>query len=208
MAPPLDVKKIAMIGCGSMGGGMAQLFAEHGVTVGLQDPSTQAMDNLIQTAKKAGVPNELKRFDDYDSLCAWLDKPRVFVWSLPHGFVGDKVLDGLMPYLTKGDIIIDAANEHWENTERRMGVCVTKGIRYVGMGVSGGYQAASVNLRDLATDNVLTVADDEVPRCAPLPTMRLSTWCSRSSKRWQRKAQTASLVLEGQAPVVQATTSR
>jgi 3-hydroxyacyl-CoA dehydrogenase len=44
MATPLDVKKIAMIGCGSMGGGMAQLFAEHGMSVGLQDPSTDAMD--------------------------------------------------------------------------------------------------------------------------------------------------------------------
>jgi 6-phosphogluconate dehydrogenase len=129
MAPTLDVKKIAMIGCGSMGGGMAQLFAENGMTVGLQDPSTEAMDKLIQQAKK-------------DSLCAWLDTPKVFVWSLPHGFVGDKVLEGLMPHLAKGDIIIDAANEHWTNTERRMGIATTKGIRYVGMGVSGGYQAA------------------------------------------------------------------
>ena len=81
MAPTLDVKKIAMIGCGSMGGGMALLFAENGMKVGLQDPSTQAMDKLFQQAKKDGVPNELKRFDEYGSLCAWLDTPKVFVWS-------------------------------------------------------------------------------------------------------------------------------
>ena len=47
-----------------------------------------------------------------------------------------------MPYLGRGDIILDCANEHWENTERRQGKCVTKGIRYIGCGVSGGYQAA------------------------------------------------------------------
>lgn len=47
-----------------------------------------------------------------------------------------------MPYLTKGDIILDAGNEHWTNTERRQGICYTKGIRYIGVGVSGGYQAA------------------------------------------------------------------
>ena len=47
-----------------------------------------------------------------------------------------------MPYLERGDIILDCANEHWENTERRQGKCVTKGIRYIGCGVSGGYQAA------------------------------------------------------------------
>ena len=66
------------------------------------------------------------------------------MFSLPHGTIGDSVLEGLLPYLEKNDIIIDAGNEHWQNTERRQGKCVIKGIRYVGMGVSGGYQAARV----------------------------------------------------------------
>lgn len=142
MGKPLDLKKLAMIGCGSMGGGMAQLFADHGYSVGLQDPSTDAMDGIVKEAESSGLGGRIKRFDDYSSLCEWLDEPKVFVWSLPHGTVGDKVLDGLMPLLKKGDIIIDAANEHWENSERRQGKCVPKGIRYVAMGVSGGYQAA------------------------------------------------------------------
>jgi 6-phosphogluconate dehydrogenase len=79
---------------------------------------------------------------EYKYLCESLGCPKVFVFSLPHGTVGDSVLGGLMPYLEKNDIIIDAANEHWTNTERRQGKCATKGIRYIGMGVSGGYQAA------------------------------------------------------------------
>ena len=37
---------------------------------------------------------------------------------------------------------MDAGNEHWQNTERRQGKCITRGIRYIGIGVSGGYQAA------------------------------------------------------------------
>lgn len=78
----------------------------------------------------------------YKALCEALDTPKVFFWSLPHGDVGDKVLEGLLPYLDKGDIIIDCGNEHWENTERRQGKTVVRGIRYVGCGVSGGYQAA------------------------------------------------------------------
>lgn len=79
---------------------------------------------------------------DYESLCKNLGSPKVFVFSLPHGTVGDSVMGGLMPYLEKGDIILDAGNEDYHNTERRQGKCVTKGIRYVGVGVSGGYQAA------------------------------------------------------------------
>ena len=137
-----NVERVAMIGCGSMGGGMALLFAEQGFQVSLNDPSTEAMDGILRSAKQDGVQDRMQKFNDYESLCNSLGRPKVFVWSLPHGHVGDSVLDGLMLYLEKGDIIIDCGNEHWENTERRQGKCVTKGIRYVGCGVSGGYQAA------------------------------------------------------------------
>jgi 6-phosphogluconate dehydrogenase len=100
------------------------------------------MDSILKFAKHEGVQDRIFKFNDYESLCNSLDRPKVFLWSLPHGHVGDTVLDGLMPYLEKGDIIIDCGNEHWRNTERRQGKSITKGIRYVGCGVSGGYQAA------------------------------------------------------------------
>lgn len=121
---------------------MALLFAEHDLDVLLQDPSKEAMDQVMDQAKKDGVGNKISSCTDYKTMCESFDSTKVFVWSLPHGTVGDSVLDKLMPFLEMGDIIIDAANEHWENSERRIGKCVTKGIRYVAMGVSGGYQAA------------------------------------------------------------------
>lgn len=125
-----------------MGGGMALLFAEKGLHVLLKDPSNEAMDKVLKSAKSDGVADKISKYQDYKSLCQAFDSTKTFVWSLPHGHVGDDVLDQLMPYLETGDIIIDAANEHWENSERRIGKCHTKGIRYVAMGVSGGYQAA------------------------------------------------------------------
>lgn len=138
----MEITKIAMIGCGSMGGGMALLFAENGIDVSLQDPAEKAMDSVIAKAKEDGITASVTKHTNYESLCKSLGEPKVFVWSLPHGTVGDKVLEQLEPYLKKGDIIIDAGNEHWQNTERRQGKCAPKGLRYVGMGVSGGYQAA------------------------------------------------------------------
>jgi 6-phosphogluconate dehydrogenase len=131
-----------MIGCGSMGGGMALLFAEHGVSVSLSDPSPEAMDKIIQSAKEQNISPLPTKHEDYKSLCASLDTPKVFFFSLPHGKTGDTVVDGLHPYLNKGDIIVDCANEHWENTQRRQGRLLNQGVHYVGMGVSGGYQAA------------------------------------------------------------------
>ncbi|KAL7777922.1 hypothetical protein CFE70_004595 [Pyrenophora teres f. teres 0-1] len=131
-----------MIGCGSMGGGMALLFAEIGVHVSLSDPSEEAMDAVIEKAEKQGYNGKVQKYKDYKSLCAALSTPRLLVFSLPHGGVGDKVLEGLMPNLSRDDIILDCGNEHFQNTERRQEKTQGTGVRYIGCGVSGGYQAA------------------------------------------------------------------
>ena len=44
-----------MIGCGSMGGGMALLFAKHGITVLLNDPNGSTVDSLLKTSEKDGI---------------------------------------------------------------------------------------------------------------------------------------------------------
>jgi 6-phosphogluconate dehydrogenase len=51
-----------MIGCGSMGGGMALLFAEIGVHVSLSDPSEEAMDAVITKAEKSGYNGKVNKF--------------------------------------------------------------------------------------------------------------------------------------------------
>jgi H2-forming N5,N10-methylenetetrahydromethanopterin dehydrogenase-like enzyme len=51
-----------MIGCGSMGGGMALLFAENGVNVSLSDPAEATMDSVIDKAEKAGYNDKLKKY--------------------------------------------------------------------------------------------------------------------------------------------------
>lgn len=121
---------------------MALLFAEHGITVLLNDPSEENVDAVLKTAEKDGIRDRLQMHSAYEDLCKNLDAPKVFVFSLPHGSVGDTVVEGLHPYLEKGDLIIDASNENWKNTQRRQGKLVSQGVYYVGMGVSGGYQAA------------------------------------------------------------------
>lgn len=88
------------------------------------------------------VQSKANAVTDYDSLCKSLSTPRLLVFSLPHGGVGDKVLEGLEPHLARDDIILDCGNEHFQNTERRQKKTEGTGIRYIGCGVSGGYQAA------------------------------------------------------------------
>lgn len=110
---------------------MALLFAEHDITVLLNDPSESTVDSLLKTAEKDGIRNKLEKHLDYEDLCKHLDSPKVFVFSLPHGTVGDSVVEGLHPYLEQGDLIIDASNENWKNTQRRQGKLITQGVHYV-----------------------------------------------------------------------------
>ena len=110
---------------------MSLLFADHGITVLLNDPSESTVDGLLKTAEKDGIRNKLEKHLDYGDLCANLDSPKVFVFSIPHGTIGDSVVEGLHPYLEKGDLIIDASNENWKNTQRRQGKLITQGVHYV-----------------------------------------------------------------------------
>ena len=121
-----------MIGCGSMGGGMALLFAENGIHVSLNDPSEDAVNGLLEQGNKEGFGDRLEKRLDYQDLCKNLGRPKIFFFSLPHGTVGDTVVDGLQQYLDNGDIIVDASNEYWQNTQRRQGKLVPQGVYYVG----------------------------------------------------------------------------
>ena len=72
----------------------------------------------------------------------------MLVLSLPHGKPADGILEELLPKLNKGDIIIDAGNEFWSDTERRQAKAGEKGIKWVGMGVSGGCKSSIVVIAD------------------------------------------------------------
>ena len=121
---------------------MSLLFAEYGVEVNFYDPSEENAKSLLKEAEEAKLSDKIKWQKDYESLCNSLGSPKVFVFSLPHGDVGDKTVESLKPYLKAGDVIVDGANEFYLNTQRRQEVCRPLKVHYIGTGVSGGYQSA------------------------------------------------------------------
>lgn len=121
---------------------MSLIFAELGVEVHLYDLSQDTINSFMKTAEETGLGGKLKSEEDYEKLCKSLQSPRVFFLSLPYGSVGDKTVDSLLPYLEKGDIIIDASNENYQSTERRQKKLDPHGVHFIGMGVSRGYQSA------------------------------------------------------------------
>jgi 6-phosphogluconate dehydrogenase len=91
---------------------MSLLFAEYGIEVHFYDPSEKDAQLLLDHAKATNTQSKIVHQEDYQKLCQSLDKPKVFVFSIPHGSVRDKTVNRLRPYLEKGDIILDASNEH------------------------------------------------------------------------------------------------
>lgn len=101
--------------------------------------------DLQDRAKSINAEDKIVHQKDYKDLCESLSStgsPKLVVFSIPHGSVGDETVKGLRPYLEKGDIILDCSNEYWRNTERRQKDLEPDGIHYIGCGVSGGYQSA------------------------------------------------------------------
>lgn len=71
-----------------------------------------------------------------------LKSPRRVMLLVQAGKAVDDYIETLIPLLEKGDIIIDGGNSHFPDTNRRTKYCETKGIRFVGSGVSGGEEGA------------------------------------------------------------------
>jgi 6-phosphogluconate dehydrogenase len=57
---------------------------------------------------------------------------------VPAGKPVDAVLENITPLLNKGDIVVDAGNSYFKDTERRIADLASKGLHFMGMGVSGG----------------------------------------------------------------------
>lgn len=148
-----EVKKIGLIGTGSMGSMMALLFAELDIDVHFFDPSDENANDLLKQAYDTDLKPRVHRHNDYVTLCGALvdgSQPRFLVFSLPHGPVIDKTIECLRPHLAARDVIMDASNELWLRTERRQRelrestetTAGKGGPHLIGMGVSGGYQSA------------------------------------------------------------------
>jgi len=126
---------IGILGLGVMGRSLAQNFERNGYSVAGYDIHLRFDQSLFKD-------KHIQIFDSLDGLVAALDKPRVILMMVPAGKPVDKAIVSIRPHLEKGDILIDGGNSFFVDTERRLRNLGEDGIRFVGMGVSGGEQGA------------------------------------------------------------------
>jgi 6-phosphogluconate dehydrogenase (decarboxylating) len=130
--------QFGMVGLGVMGQNLALNIAEKGFPVGGWDAWPEPVDKFVASAAGAAV----KGFKALPELVASLRKPRRIILLVKAGDVVDKTLAQLVPLLEKDDMVVDGGNEYFKNTERRAKELATKGLRFFGMGVSGGQEGA------------------------------------------------------------------
>lgn len=131
-----------------MGSNMAMLFAENNLQVSIFDVKPDNIDNLATLFRDGLDPKYHERVASFKEYKPFMESlggsasPKLLVLSIPHGGAADKVLEDIRDYLIEGDIILDGGNEWYENAQRRQKALHPKGISYISMGVSGGYQSA------------------------------------------------------------------
>lgn len=129
---------IGLIGLAVMGENLALNMKSKGFSVAVYNRTTAKVDEFI--AGKAG-----KAFGGAHSLAdltAMLKSPRIVMMMVKAGQPVDDMINSLLPHLSDGDILIDGGNSFFEDTRRRTAELAAKGIRYIGMGVSGGEEGA------------------------------------------------------------------
>jgi 6-phosphogluconate dehydrogenase len=129
--------KLGFIGLGKMGSRMALKLINESHDLTVWNRSKEPVEAL-----KTHV-NDLKAVDTIKELVQGLDAPRIIWLMLPAGEATEIVLSEVLQYAEKGDLIIDGANAKFSDTEAHHKDLNSRGMKFLGIGVSGGVVAAA-----------------------------------------------------------------
>ena len=130
---------IGLIGLAVMGENLVMNMESKGFTVSVFNRTTQKVTNFINGRAKG---KNIVGTYSLEELVASLEKPRKVMMMIKAGSAVDSMIDSLIPLLDEGDIIIDGGNSHFPDTARRTAYVESKGLLYIGTGVSGGEEGA------------------------------------------------------------------
>ncbi|MVX59501.1 NADP-dependent phosphogluconate dehydrogenase [Streptococcus danieliae] len=127
-----------VVGMAVMGRNLALNIESRGYTVAIYNRSKEKTEDVIAShPDKNFVPSY-----DVESFVASIEKPRRIMLMVQAGAGTDATIQALLPYLGKGDILIDGGNTFYKDTIRRNEELADSGINFIGTGVSGGEKGA------------------------------------------------------------------
>ena len=134
----MNKQQIGVVGMAVMGKNLALNIESRGYTVSIFNRTTSKTDGVIEEhPDKKLVPTYT-----IEEFVASLEKPRRIMLMVQAGRGTDAVIHQLLPFLDKGDVLIDGGNTNFKDTMRRSSELAESGINFIGTGVSGGEEGA------------------------------------------------------------------
>jgi len=135
----MESSSIGLIGLAVMGENLVLNMESKGFSVSVFNRSTGKVDAFLQNRAKG---KRITGTYTLKELVGSLERPRKVMMMVKAGQPVDELIDQLVPLLDPGDIIIDGGNSHFPDTTRRTLYVESKGLLYIGTGVSGGEEGA------------------------------------------------------------------
>src|SRR5512137_1795200 len=130
---------IAVIGLAVMGQNLILNMNDHGFTVVAYNRTVSKVDDFLANEAKG---TKVIGAHSLEEMVGLLKKPRRVMLMVKAGKAVDEFIESLLGVLEPGDIIIDGGNSLFEDTIRRTKYVESKGLLYIGTGVSGGEEGA------------------------------------------------------------------
>ncbi|WP_291862813.1 decarboxylating NADP(+)-dependent phosphogluconate dehydrogenase [Marinilabilia sp.] len=134
-----QLSDIGLIGLAVMGENLVLNMESKGFQVSVFNRTTEKVDDFIEGRAK---DKNIRGTHTLEELVKSLERPRKVMMMIKAGPAVDKLIESLIPLLEPGDILIDGGNTHFPDTTRRTEYVESKGLLYIGTGVSGGEEGA------------------------------------------------------------------
>jgi 6-phosphogluconate dehydrogenase len=130
---------IGLVGLAVMGENLVLNMESKGFTVAVYNRTVQKVTDFVNGRGKGKNVIGAHTIEELVANCA---RPRKIMLMVKAGKAVDDFIELLIPHLEEGDIIIDGGNSHYPDSERRTAYCESKGLLFIGTGVSGGEEGA------------------------------------------------------------------
>jgi 6-phosphogluconate dehydrogenase len=135
----MDSCDIGVIGLAVMGQNLVLNMADKGFKVAVYNRTLSKVEDFVKNNKDNKNIVSSYSLEDFFSK---LKKPSIVMFMVQAGEPVDDLIEKTLPFLSKGDVVIDGGNSYFEDTQRRVLYLDGKEIFFVGMGISGGEEGA------------------------------------------------------------------
>ncbi len=134
-----DGTHFGLTGLAVMGANLARNVAHHGIPVAVHNRTASKTERFMA---EHGDEGPFTGTGSVEQFVAALERPRTIMVMVKAGAPVDAVIDELAPHLDQGDTIVDGGNSNFRDTQRRTKAMADQGLRFLGVGVSGGEEGA------------------------------------------------------------------